>query len=65
LPQAQASEFHLARASAFAASGRLRDALTALDRIPTADPLRRSADQLRAEVQRRLLTLALTERPPE
>ena len=65
LPKAQASEFYLARARAFSASGRLRDALAALDRIPTADPLRRDADQLRAEVQRRLLTLALAERPPE
>ena len=65
LPRAQASEFYLARARAFAANGRLRDALTALDRIPTADPLRRDADQLRADVQRQLLTLALAERPPE
>jgi hypothetical protein len=65
LPRAQASEFHLARARAFSASGRLRDALSALDRIPTADPLRRDADQLRAAVQRQLLALALAEHPPE
>jgi hypothetical protein len=65
LPLAQASEFHLSRARAFAASGWLRDALTALDRIPLADPLRRDADRLRADVQRELLRLALAERPPE
>jgi hypothetical protein len=65
LPLAQASEFHLSRARAFAANGRLRDALTTLDRIPLADPLRRDADRLRADVQRELLRLALAERPPE
>ncbi|HUE85622.1 MAG TPA: hypothetical protein VMO26_06045 [Vicinamibacterales bacterium] len=65
LPLARASELHLARARAFASSGRLRDALTALDRIPLADPLRRDADRLRAAVQRQLLMLALAERPRE
>jgi hypothetical protein len=65
LPQAQATEFYIGRARAFAASGRLRDALAALDRIPTADPLRRDADQLRADVQRQLLDLASAERSPE
>jgi tetratricopeptide (TPR) repeat protein len=65
LPQAQASEYYLARARVFSATGRLRDALSALDRIPTADPLRRDADQLRADVQRQLLALAFAERPPE
>ncbi len=65
LPLAQASEFPLSRARAYAANGRLHDALRALDRIPLADPLRRDADRLRADVQRRLLTLALAERPPE
>jgi tetratricopeptide (TPR) repeat protein len=65
LPRAQASEFYLARARAFSANGRLQDALAALDRIPMADPLRRDADQLRADVQRQLLALALSERPPE
>lgn len=65
LPQAQASEYYLGRARVFSATGRLRDALSALDRIPTADPLRRDADQLRADVQRQLLALAFAERPPE
>ena len=65
LPLAQASEFPLSRARAYAANGRLHDALRALDRIPMADPLRRDADRLRADVQRQLLTLALAERPPE
>jgi tetratricopeptide (TPR) repeat protein len=65
LPRAQASELYLARARTFAATGRLRDALSSLDRIPLADPLRRDADQLRAEVQRQLLMLALAERPRE
>ncbi len=65
LPMAQASEFPLARARTLAATGRLHDALRALERIPTADPLRRDADRLRADVQRQLLALVLAERPPE
>jgi hypothetical protein len=65
LPVAQASEFHLARARALFATGRLRDALSVLDRIAVGDPLRREAERLRADVQEQLLTLVNTERPPE
>jgi tetratricopeptide (TPR) repeat protein len=65
LPMAEASEFYLARARALFASGRVRDALSVLDRIPLGDPLRPEADRLRADVQQQLLTLAITERPPE
>lgn len=65
LPIPQASEHHLTRARALAATGRLRDALATLERVPLADPLRSEADRLRADVQRQLLALATTERPPE
>jgi tetratricopeptide (TPR) repeat protein len=65
LPMPQASEFHLSRARAFVATGRVRDALAALDRIPVGDPLRADADRLKAEVQQQLLSLVTMERPPE
>ena len=48
LPVPSASEVSLARARAWSASGRLRDALTALDAIRPGDPLRAQADELRA-----------------
>jgi tetratricopeptide (TPR) repeat protein len=51
-------EIAMARAQALAASGRLRDALTALDRVRPTDPQKPDADRLRAEVQRQLLGLA-------
>jgi hypothetical protein len=65
LPMVQASEYTLSRARSFASTGRLRDALAALDRIPLGDPLHEEADRLRAEVQQRLLTLTATEQPRE
>ena len=39
-------------------SGRLRDALTALDAIRPGDPLRPQADELRAQIQQQLLDAA-------
>ena len=65
LPLPQASEVHLSRARTLAATGRVRDALSILERIPVGDPLRPEADRLRADIQRHLLSLATTERPPE
>jgi hypothetical protein len=38
--------------------GRLRDALNVLDGVNGSDPLRGEADELRADIQRRLLEAA-------
>ena len=65
LPVPHASELQLTRARSLAASGRVHDALAALERIPIGDPLRPEADRLRADVQMRLLSLAAAERPRE
>lgn len=51
------AEMALARARRLADAGELRDALTALDDVRTTDPQRTDADQLRSEIQRRLLRL--------
>lgn len=64
LPAAAANERFLALAKARYATGRLRDALNELDRIPVGDPLRADADRLRADVQRQLLAVAAAEQPP-
>jgi hypothetical protein len=61
LPVARASESYLSRARALTATGRLHDALDALDRIPLGDPLYPDATRLRAEVQQHLLTLGAAE----
>jgi hypothetical protein len=58
LPLPRRGELALARAQQLAASGRLRDALTALDQVRTTDPQRVEADRLRTQVQRQLLALA-------
>jgi hypothetical protein len=55
LPVPAASEVSLARARGWSESGRLRDALTALDAIRPGDPLRAQADELRARIQQQLL----------
>ncbi len=49
----------LARARALAESGRLRDALGALERVRVTDPERGEADRLRGEIQQQLIGLAL------
>ncbi len=65
LPMPSASEVSLARARAWSSSGRLRDALTALEAIRPGDPLRAQADELRARIQRQLLDSAhATKAPP-
>jgi tetratricopeptide (TPR) repeat protein len=58
LPVPSSAEGSLARARAWAASGRLRDALTALDAIRPGDALRPQADELRAKIQQQLLDSA-------
>lgn len=59
LPVPSAAEAYLRRGQALFDSGRLRDALVVLDRVPAGDPLRADADQMRARIQRELLALAL------
>jgi hypothetical protein len=63
LPVPRASEAFLSRGRALLATGRLRDALDQIDRIPIGDPLRADADRLRAAVQRELLAVAAAEQP--
>ena len=64
LPVPSASEVSFARARAWSASGRLRDALTALDGSRPGDPLRPQADELRAQIQQQLLAAARATAPP-
>ena len=58
LPVVRASETAVARARSLRAGGRLRDALSALDRIDMADPFHAEADRLRADIQRDLFASA-------
>ena len=58
LPVPSPAEGSLTRARSWAASGQLRDALTALDAIRPGDPLRPQADELRARLQQQLLDSA-------
>lgn len=59
LPAPAASEAYMTRGQQLFSSGRLRDALIEIDRVPIGDPLRADADRLRAAIQRELLGLAL------
>jgi hypothetical protein len=52
---ARSSEAAFDRATALQASGRLYDALRALELVRPTDPLRDDADKLRIEIQRQLL----------
>lgn len=63
LPLASASELYLSRGRALFQSGRLRDALRELDRVPIGDSGRAEADRLRAQIQRALLAVAADSRP--
>lgn len=58
VPVPAAAEVWIGRARTLFEKGRLREALAALDEIPHGSPLRPSADELRATVQRRLLESA-------
>lgn len=64
LPVPSASEVSLARARAWSGSGRLRDALAALETIRPGDPLRAQADDLRARLQQQLLDSAHANQAP-
>jgi hypothetical protein len=65
LPLPTAAEVSLARARTWSSTGRLRDALAALDAIRRGDPLRAQADELRARIQQQLLDAArATTSPP-
>ena len=55
VPVVRMSEIRLARAQALYASGRLQEALRALDAIDRGDPLRRDAETLVASIQGALL----------
>ena len=56
LPVPGATELDLARARTLHASGHARDALRLVERVRLGDPLRVEADQLRAQIQRTLLS---------
>jgi hypothetical protein len=58
LPVPTVAEASLTRARALNASGRLHDALAALDLVRHGDVLRPQADDLRAQIQRQLLEAA-------
>ncbi len=61
LPIPAPAEAYLTQARAMFASGKLRDALRALDRVPMGDALRADAERLRADIQRELLAVASAE----
>jgi hypothetical protein len=61
LPIPAPAEAYLTQARAMFASGRLRDALRALDRVPMGDTLRADAERLRATIQGELLAVASAE----
>jgi tetratricopeptide (TPR) repeat protein len=64
LPLASATELYIARSRTLFKTGRLRDALRELDRVPTGDSLRPDADRLRGEIQTELLAVAAAEPRP-
>jgi tetratricopeptide (TPR) repeat protein len=63
LPLPSSSELYLSRGRAFYQSGRLRDALRELDRVPVGDSGRAEADRLRGQIQRALLAVTADSRP--
>ena len=58
IPIVRTSEVLVARARALHEAGKMKDALSVLDRISPTDPVRLEADRLRAVVQRDLLAAA-------
>jgi tetratricopeptide (TPR) repeat protein len=58
LPLPRRGEMALGRARALVMSGRLRDALTALEAVRPTDPEKSEADRVRAEIQKQLIALA-------
>jgi predicted transcriptional regulator len=61
LPIPAPTETYLTQARTMFASGKLRDALRALDRVPVGDALRPDAERMRADIQRELLAVANAE----
>jgi tetratricopeptide (TPR) repeat protein len=61
LPVPLPAETYLREGRALFASGKLRDALRAVERVPVGDSLRQDADRLRGEIQRELLAVASAE----
>ena len=59
-PIPRRGEVALAQARALAASGRLHDAIAALDGVRPTDPQNAEADQLRADLQRQLIALTVS-----
>jgi hypothetical protein len=55
------TEVYVSRGRRLFETGRLRDAMIELERVPAGDPLRAEADRLRASIQRELLALALAD----
>lgn len=64
LPVPSAAEAYMRRGQHLFETGKLRDALAEFDRVPAGDPLRGSADDMRAHIQRELLALALADLTP-
>lgn len=64
LPVPSAAETYMRRGQHLFETGKLRDALAEFDRVPAGDPLRASADEMRARIQRELLALALADLVP-
>ena len=63
LPLPTRGDMAMARARALVASGRLRDAMAALDRVRPTDVQRADADRLRTDIQRQLIGLAVLNAP--
>jgi tetratricopeptide (TPR) repeat protein len=63
LPLPERGAMALERARGFMLSGRLHDALAALDQVRATDAERADADRLRADIQRRLISLRQASRP--
>jgi hypothetical protein len=61
LPVPSPAEAYVSRARSLFASGKLRDALRSLDRVPVGDALRSDAERIRADIQRELLVVAAAE----
>jgi hypothetical protein len=64
LPLPSATEMYLARSRSLFETGRLRDALRELDRVPIGDAARPVAERLRAEIQLALLESASVDLRP-
>jgi tetratricopeptide (TPR) repeat protein len=64
LPLPRRGAIAIDRARRLMIGGRLRDALAALDQVRSTDPEKADADQLRAEIQKQLIGLAVLPPPP-